>query len=118
MLVIFVGDQGDRSHVNLIRAIQDSGWNPVAFAMLEVLGRHGWKGTVVETAARNLEIPCLPIEAELFDDPYTVTRTLRNLIATTPVGVKVGRAAAAPRRKTLVQEIMATPLLEKPVWAA
>lgn len=116
VLPIFVGDQGDDYPTKLVQAIQETGWNPVAFGMLTVLGKHGWRGHVVEDAARMLQIPCINIEPELFDDPYTVTRTLRNLIATTPVGQKTG--VVIPQRKTLVEEILQTPLLERPLWAA
>jgi hypothetical protein len=117
VLVIFVGDQGDRGVGRLVNAIQMTGWNPVAFGMLSVLGPQAWKGTVVEEAAPRLGIPWFNIEPELFDDPYTVTRTLRNLIASTPVG-QAGRVQAVHRRRTLLEEILGTPLLTKPNWAA
>jgi len=50
----------------------------------------------------------------VFSDPYAVVRTLRNLIAATPVGVAAG---AAPVRTALVETILKTELLTKPVWA-
>jgi len=63
-----------------------------------------------------LGIPCFPIEEGLFDDPYTVTRVLRDMIANTPVG-KAAPGTVAPKRKTLVEEILETDLLQKPAWA-
>ena len=50
----------------------------------------------------------------VFADPYAVVRTLRNLIAATPVGTTI----AAPVRVALVETILKTELLQKPVWAA
>ena len=54
------------------------------------------------------------IDEAIFDDPYAVTRTLSNLIASTPVRA----VGAATPRKTLLEQILETELLEKPVWAA
>lgn len=111
-VMLFVGDQGDYNLGQLVQAVNDSGINPVAFGMLNVVGRHR-VGTIVYDAARHLEIPCFDIDEGIFNDPYAVTRTIRNLIAATPV-------QAGPRqqkRTTLVEEILKTPLLTKPVWA-
>lgn len=111
-VIIFVGDQGDYNPGQLVNAVNDSGINPVAFGMLNVVGRYR-VGTIVYDAAQRLEIPCFEIEEGIFNDPYAVTRTIRNLIAATPV-------QAGPRkqkRTTLVEEILKTPLLTKPVWA-
>jgi hypothetical protein len=127
-LMMFVGDQEDNGVDRLVRAVQDSGINPVAFGLLHVLGdwargRGGYAArydnTVVEQTAARLGIPCFKIDEEMFegDDPYVVTRTLSNLIASTPVGEPVA-GREAPRRKTLVQEILETELLVKPAWAA
>jgi hypothetical protein len=114
-LPIFVGDECDGDLRKLLRVIRESGINPVAFGLLKV---PGGRGTIVTDAARELGIPCFPIELELFNDPYTITRTLANLIEATPVGTgQTGYREAAPR-KTLVQRILETPLLEKPAWAA
>ena len=53
----------------------------------------------------------------MFDDPYAVTRVLQNLIANTPVG-KTAAGAPVRRRVTLVEQIMKTDLMTRPVWAA
>jgi hypothetical protein len=116
VLVIFVGDEGERAHHGLVRMIQATGWNPVAFGLLKIKSHFGYN--IVTDAAKDLGLPCIPVDPMMFegDDPYAVPRTLRNLIASTPVGQQ---AAGAPvrKRKTLVQEILETPLLSKPVWA-
>ena len=111
-IVIFVGDQGERPSPRLANTLRESGINPVALGMLNVEGMYGM-GTVVYDAATRLGIPCFEIEEGIFDDPYAVTRTLRNLIAATPVQAETRRA----KRKTLVEEVIQTKLLQKPVWA-
>ena len=85
--------------------------NPVAFGLLKL---PGVDNGVVTRAAADLGIPCFPIDVAMFEDPYAVTRTLRNLIASTPVGAV---ATARKLRKSLVQEVLDTPLLVKPTWA-
>lgn len=116
VLMVFVGDQADHQHSALYRAIEASGFRPVAFGLLEVLGSWGDKGTIVEDTASLLGIPCFRITKETFDDPYAVTRTIRNLIASTPVR-QTQANQPQPRRKPLIEEILSTPLLTKPVWA-
>lgn len=107
-LFLFVGDQQASNFAAEVRA---SGLNPVAFGMLHVEAQGWGGGRCVEQTAAELGIPCFAIEEALFDDPYAVTRTLRNLVTATPV-----RAAAAPR-VTLVEMILGTELLRRPVWA-
>jgi len=117
-LIIFVGDEQDYGHDALVHTIQLTALRPVAFGLLEVNAGAGWgQGSVVKDAAARLQIPCFKIEEALFDDPYAVTRTLQNLIASTPVGQEIKGLQVTPR-KTLVEQIMETPLLDKPVWAA
>jgi hypothetical protein len=116
-LFIFVGDEQDHNVRSLVHHTQQSGVNPVAFGMLHVDGiayggyRHG---QIVHLAANELGIPCFDIDEKIFADPYAVPRTIRNLIAATPVG----KAAAAPKpRINLIAQILNTPLLQKPAWA-
>lgn len=112
-LVIFVGDEGEYNNSRMVDTFAQFGVKPVAFGLLKVPGQ---AGDYVQYTARQMEIPCFMIEEGLFNDPYAVTRTLRNLISTTPVGKRVGVAPAAPRF-SLVEEILNTPLLTKPSWA-
>ncbi|MFO0750159.1 MAG: vWA domain-containing protein [Myxococcota bacterium] len=108
-LIIFVGDQADAADDMLVRAVQETGLRPAAFGLLEVVG-NGGRGDVVASAARKLGIPCFHIDVEMFADAYAVTRTLRHLIAATPVSRGVARVS-------LVETILGTPILAKPVWA-
>jgi len=110
LLVIFVGDQGEAYYKQTFEeAFQ--GLKPVAFGMLQV---PGYAGNIVERSAVAMGIPCFAIEEGIFQDPYSVIRNLRNLIANTPVGKA---AAQAHGRKSLVETILETKLLRKPVWA-
>ena len=111
VLFIFVGDEADYHRGDLQREFGRLGFQPAAFGLLKVPGGTG--NVVTETAAA-LGIPCFPIDEEMFDDPYAVTRTLSHLIASTPVGAA---ASSAAPRKTLVETILETKVLEKPMWA-
>jgi hypothetical protein len=72
-----------------------------------------------------LGIPCFTIDERIFGqvttggaaDPYAIPRTIRNIIAATPVGRPVAARVAAPR-VTLVDTILKTTLLKKPAWAS
>jgi len=108
-IVIFVGDQQESGV--FVEAVERSGVRPVAFGFLEVTGGWGGNERAVERTAAELGIPCFRIEETTFDDAYAVTRTLRHLIASTPVGV------STPNRITMVETVLSTPLLSKPVWA-
>ena len=57
------------------------------------------------------------IDEKTFADPYAIPRIVRALIAATPVG-KPTKGKARVARITLVDQIMTTPLLQKPAWAA
>ena len=123
VLFLFVGDQAGESGSDLARVITASGLNPLAFGYLRVVdptGRYR-EGDTVQMAAKHLEIPCFDLDEAMFtsDDPYVVTRVLRDLIAATPAQKAGVRAATvvAPR-VTLVQQILQTPLLTCPLWAA
>lgn len=103
VLFVFIGDQQASRFTD---AVRKSALNPVAFAMLQV----GQNGLCVEQTASELGIPIFTLEEAIFADPYAVPRTLQRLIASTPV-------VAAARRTALIDEILSTDLLKKPVWA-
>jgi len=111
LIMIFVGDEGASQFST---AVQDSGLNPVAFGLIPVVGQRYGRGTAVRDTAVRLGIPCFEIEEKVFADAYAIPRTLRNLIAATPVGVTAARVAP---RVTLVDTILKTDLLAKPAWA-
>jgi hypothetical protein len=116
-LMLFVGDEEDcvSDRDNLAACIRSSGINPIAFGLLKVGG--SGRGQVVTYTAAQLGIPCLNIDEGMFEsnDPYVITRTFRDLIASTPVTKRTG--SPTPARKSLVEEILGTKLLEKPTWA-
>lgn len=120
-VVIFVGDEEDYGLAQLVNVFRQSNVIPVAFGLLHVDSGGGWgfrdRGQVslINQAAAQLGIPCFNIDKGIFDDPYAIPRTMRNLIASTPVG-KV-QSTATVRRVSLVDQILKTPLLKKPVWA-
>lgn len=110
-LFIFIGDGGER------RTFEDyvtqSKLRPMAFGFLMLPGENF--GAIDQTAAK-LGVPCFRIQENTFDDVYAIPRTIRALVAATPVGA-IPRAVAAPR-VTLVDTILKTELLKKPAWAA
>jgi hypothetical protein len=113
LLVIFVGDEGETYPERLADVFRENNLSPIAFGLLKVPGE---TGSVVRDAAKMLEIPCIEISEAMFEgqDPYAIPRILRHLIASTPVEAAVRRSV----RKTLVEEIIQTPLLQKPTWAS
>lgn len=114
-LFFFVGDEQAPEFTREVRA---SGLNPLAFGFLRVvnLAFGPDNGTAVRYTARELGIPCFMLDAQTFEDPYAVPQKLRALIAATPVNATA--AVRAVPRVTLIDQILATELLQKPAWAA
>jgi hypothetical protein len=125
-LMVFVGDE--EQHGDFSAQVRNSGINPVAFGLIRVLGTsaqqtvsrygaetHEATNKVVRETAAILGIPCFRINPETFQDVYAIPQTIRNLVAATPVGVRA--AATQVTRVTLVDQILKTELLKKPVWA-
>ena len=110
VLFIFVGDE---EAMPFAEAVQASGLNPLAFGLLRVRNSHH---TCVQDTAVILGIPCFMIDEQTFTDPYAIPRTIRALVAATPVNITRQRTAVA--RVTLVEQILNTKLLQKPAWAA
>lgn len=122
-IFIFVGDEEAGAFTQRVR---ESGLNPVAFGLLKTVpngGAAAWRhatyggdnNRAVRDTAVQLGIPCFMIDDRTFEDPYAIPRTLRALIAATPVGAAApGRV---PVRVTLVDQILKTELLQKPAWA-
>lgn len=123
-IFIFVGDEEARPFEQHVNA---SGLKPIAFGLLKVVahgGAAGWRVTqwgvdnnvAVRETAKRLRIPCFMIDDRTFDDdPYAIPRTIRNLIAATPVGAAT--TTSVTPRLTLVDQILKTELLKKPAWA-
>ncbi len=104
-LFIFVGDEQAASFE---KAVEASGLRPLAFGLVKVSG--GENDRAVRDTAHRLGIPCFAIDERTFEDPYAIPRTLRALVASTPVE----RSA----RVSLAARILETELLTKPIWAA
>lgn len=109
VLFFFVGDE---EAAQFTQAVRNSGLNPLAFAFVKVRnsGYDAVRGT-----AQALGIPCFMVDERTFADPYAIPRTIRALIAATPVNQV--RVAPTPR-VSLGETILATELLKKPAWAA
>lgn len=109
-LFIFVGDEGQ--HGTFEHAIRQWGHMPLAFGLIRVPGENF---RVVTATAAAIKVPCFEINENTFADPYAIPRTIRALVAATPVGQA---AVAATPRVTLAEVILKTDLLKKPAWAA
>ena len=110
VLFFFVGDE---QATEFEREVLESGLRPMAFGLVRVKSAWGTMGTAVQDTASKLGIPCLMVDERTFEDVYAIPRTVRNLVASTPVraaGVKASRVS-------LVDRIMRTKLLEKPAWS-
>lgn len=110
VLFIFAGDEEQQG--DFVHAVQQSGLNPMAFGLIKV-GSDQWE--VVRATAAGLGIPCFQIDNNTFSDVYAIPRTIRALVSSTPVGPATVRATTP--RVTLVQTILSTELLKKPVWS-
>ena len=115
VLFIFVGDEGA---ADFPQAVRQSGLNPLAFGLIKVVDpRWGEHRFAVQNTANTLQIPCMKIDEGTFSDPYAIPRTIQNLIASTPIGQRVG-AAKVSQRISLIDEILKTDILQKPVWTS
>jgi hypothetical protein len=114
VLMLFVGDE---EAPTFEAAVQASGLNPMAFGFVKVGGSPGFGhlSQAVRGTARALGIPCFMIDEKTFEDPYAIPRTIRSLVAATPINQT--RMKATPR-VSLVDTILSTSLLVKPAWAS
>ena len=112
VLFIFVGDE--QQDMTFTQEVRRTRFDPLAFGFIRVVGTDGTHRTAVQRTAAELSIPCFMIDERTFSDPYAIPRTIRALVAATPVG-RATTAVATPRQ-TLVDTIMKTELLRKPAW--
>ncbi len=112
-LFIFIGDQ--QQATTFENKVAASGLNPVAFGFIYTPGTDGTNHRAVEHTATRLGIPCFMINEKTFEDVYAIPRTFRALIAATPVVHKARPVVV--ERVTLVDKIIRTDVLKKPVWA-
>jgi len=110
-LFIFVGDE--KASV-FHAAVEQSKLRPLAFGLVQVPSEWGGQGSAVRDTAELLGLPCFVIDVQTFNDPYAIPRTLRHLVASTPVQT----GGARNNRASLIDQILATEVLNKPAWAA
>ncbi len=115
LLVIFVGDEQNGGGHLFDDEFRRSGLTPMAFGFVRVTGTDGNQQKSVQDTAARLGIPCFLIDERTFADPYAIPRTIRALVSATPVGRKV---EATTPRVTIIDTILKTDILSKPVWAA
>lgn len=103
----FVGDEEESGTFEA--EVRASGLNPLAFAFVKIdaaTGAAAWRQqqnfnrSCIRDTANRLGVPCFLVDENTFADPYAIPRTVRNLIASTPV---TQQTTAIPRnaRKTL-----------------
>lgn len=114
-VVIWVGDEHEFPS-DFSMSVRTSGLRPMAFGLVKVIGRMGHNGSAIRDTAAKLGIPCFIIDNRTFEDPYAIPRTIRNIIASTPVGAAT--QAVPVRRTSLVDTISKTKLIVKPTWAS
>lgn len=108
VLMIFIGDEEEAYHF----ASAFQAYKPAAFGLIKVRPN---RYRIVQDTAAALGIPCLPLDLKVFEDTYALPQTLRHLIASTPVGAATTHTTV--KRETLVETILKTDLLKKPLWA-
>lgn len=114
VIILFIGDEGAP---NFPRAVRNSGLRPMAFGLIKVASSiYEEKRFAVQETAASLKIPCIKINNDTFNDPYAIPNTIRTLIASTPVGERISDGARR-QRSSMVEEILKTPLLQRPIWA-
>jgi len=115
VIFIFIGDQQEDRTFDAV--VKWAGLRPMAFGFVHTRGTDGEHRKAVEQTAANLQIPCFRIDEKTFADTYAAPRTIRALVAATPVGIRNVPMQAAPKRVSLVETIMKTELLMRPAWA-
>lgn len=112
-----IGDGDGEDSQFFAHKVQASGLNPISFLYLHLKCQGAFWGRTfrdtVKNAAVELGIPCVMVDESIFNssDPYAITGTLRDLIASTPT------KGTTTQRKSLLDLISETPLLERPKWA-
>lgn len=108
-LFLFIGDEGQLITFEVF--FDQLSFKPVSFGLIKLQGDNG---LAVQNTAKKLSIPCFKLDTKTFEDTYALPSTLRSLIENTPVGV----SDKTPARVSMVDTILKTELLAKPLWAA
>jgi len=112
-LFMFIGDEEAGPFTAAVNA---SGLNPMAFGFVKVRNNPHYRA--VQDTADQLKIPCFLIDEKTFEDVYAIPRTIRALVASTPVGQSKTTVSRTVHRVSLVETILQTDLLAKPSFAA
>lgn len=115
-LIIWIGDEEEgreNSDADFSESFSRLHFKPAAFGFIKVRDN---RYRFIQNTAAALRIPCMFLNTQVFEDPYAFPQTISHLIASTPVGVQQVRSVAP--RETLVDTIIKTDLLTKPLWAA
>lgn len=112
-LLIFVGDQKDYATPQLAEALKQM--PGVTVGMVDV----DRKANIVEQACRMAGVPYKAMDPKIFEDIYALPRALSDFVAgaEVPSGPAIGGLHVV-RESKLIREILETPLLERPAWAA
>lgn len=117
VVFLFVGDEEDGAPNATLCAALQSVPNLIGLALVRVPSSVGHNACpdCVQRAAATLRLPLAVLRPEdiNMDDAYRIPGQVRALLAAAPRTVRVD----APRRKSLVEEILETPRLTKPAWA-
>lgn len=112
-ILVVIGDQEESGSLRPFFAGPNPWPAPVAVAYVEV--RHSGERFVERTAAE-LGVPLVRLTEEQFadaTDPYQMARLWPRLLAAAPAQ----RGPTAPVRVSLIDQVLATPLMERPAWA-
>jgi len=110
-LFLFVGDE--QQNGTFEAAFKAAEIAPMAFGFVRVSGSEGMGLQAVQATAAALGVPCFLVDERTFADPYAIPRTIRALVAATPVGTP----RTSTSRKSLAETILKTDILQKPAWA-
>ena len=106
LIVIVVGDEAGEDGETFARALTQFGYQPAAMALIVSVSQGWGRGQTVRDAAATLAVPFSEVSVDQFADPYQVVRILKALL---DAPVMVGGPSG------LVDRVLATPLLEKPL---
>jgi hypothetical protein len=110
-LFVFVGDEEAHPFAPVVAQTE---LRPMAFGLVRLRNS---PMTCVQDTAATLGIPCFLIDERTFEDAYAIPRTVRALVAATPVGHQGAQRKGGKPQRSLVDRIVETELLTKPVWA-
>jgi len=104
LIVIVVGDSAGEAGTTFAASFAQFGYAPAAFAFIDASQPGAYVGSTVRDAAGALQLPYSEVKADVFDDPYHVTRVLQALLEAPP--------PAVVRTPGFVEKVMATKLVE------